>query len=93
MSYGAIIGDDTLRPLVTVSLQNGVNYANLCKCMQMSCVVIGHVTILYQSDPSKQLTRGAPGGETALDQSERAPHLSDNSGFHVAPLAAISAGL
>ena len=28
---GAIIGDDTLRPLVTVSLQNGVIYANLCK--------------------------------------------------------------
>ena len=27
---GAIIGDDTLRPLVTVSLQNGVIYANLC---------------------------------------------------------------
>ena len=34
------------------------------------------------------------GGETALDQSESAPksaHLSDNTGFHVAPLAAINA--
>ena len=41
---GAIIGDDTLRPLVTVSLQTGVIYANLCKFMQMSCDVIGHVT-------------------------------------------------
>ena len=28
---GAIIGDDTLRPLATVSLQKGVIYANLCK--------------------------------------------------------------
>ena len=26
-----------------------------------------------------------PGGETALDQSESALHLSDNRGFHVAP--------
>ena len=37
----AIIWDDTLRPLVTVSPQNGVIYANLCKFMQMSCDVIG----------------------------------------------------
>ena len=57
---GAIIGNDTLRPLVTVSLQNGVIYANLCKFMQMSCDVIGHVTVLDQSDPSTQLPRGAP---------------------------------
>ena len=28
---GAIIGDDTLRPLATVSPQKGVIYANLCK--------------------------------------------------------------
>ena len=36
-------------PLVTVSLQTGVIYANLCKFMQMSCDVIGHVTALDQS--------------------------------------------
>ena len=47
-----------------------------------SCDVIGHVTALDQSDPSTQLTRSAPGGETALDQSESAPHLSVNRGFH-----------
>ena len=29
-SSGAIIWDDTLRPLVTVLPQNGVMYANLC---------------------------------------------------------------
>ena len=64
---GAIIGDGTLRPLVTVSLQNGVIYANLCKFMQMSCDVIGHVTALDQSEQSKlghkpsiQLTGSAP---------------------------------
>ena len=57
---GAIIGDDTLRPLVMVSLQNGVIYANLSKFMQMSCDVIGHVTALDQSYPSTQLPRGAP---------------------------------
>ena len=64
---GAIIGDDTLRPLVTVSLQNGVIYANLCEFMQMSCDVIGHVTALDQSKqsklghkPSKHLTGNAP---------------------------------
>ena len=28
---GAIIGDDTLRPLATVSPQKGAIYANLCK--------------------------------------------------------------
>ena len=44
-------------------------YANLCKFMQMSCDVIGHVTALDQSDPSTRLPRGAPGGETVLDQS------------------------
>ena len=59
--------DDTLRPLATVSPQKGVIYANLCKFMQMSCDVIGHVTALDQSEQSKlghkpptQLTRSAP---------------------------------
>ena len=63
----AIIGDDTLRPLATVSPQNGVIYANLCKFMQISCDVIGHVTALDQSEqlklglkPSTQLTGSAP---------------------------------
>ena len=51
----------------------------------MRCDVIGHVTAFDQSDPSIQLTCSAPGGETALDQSERAPkspHLSDNRGLY-----------
>ena len=63
---GAIIEEDTLRPLVTVSPQKGVIYANLYKFMQMSCDVIGHVTVLDQSEQSKlghkpsiQLTRSA----------------------------------
>ena len=50
--------------------------------MQTSCDVIGHVTALDQSEPSIQLTLAPPGGETALDQSECAPHLSDNRGLY-----------
>ena len=47
--------------------------------------------VFDQSDPSTQLPRGAPGGETALDKSESVPHLSDNRDFTWRPLAAISA--
>ena len=50
----------------------------------MSCDVIGHVTSLDQSEPSIQLTCRAPGGETALDQSNAYPksaRLSDNMVF------------
>ena len=62
------MGDDTLRPPVTVSLQNGVIYANLCKFMQMSCDVIGHVTALDESEPSTRLTRSAPGDSITAKQ-------------------------
>ena len=53
--------------------------------LQISCDVIGHVTALDQSDSSTHLTRSAPGGETALDQSESAPkspHLRNNRGLY-----------
>ena len=85
MSRGAIIGDDTLCPLVTVSLQNGVSYANLCKFMQMSCDVIGHVMVLDQSDTSTQLSPWRPLVVKLLSTNHKVPQmlsLSDNRGLY-----------
>ena len=70
---------------MTVSLQNGVIYANVCKIMQTSCDVIGHVMVLDQSDPSSQLPPWRPLVVKLLSTNQKVPQilsLSDNRGLY-----------
>ena len=60
-------------------------YANLCKFMQMSCDVIGHVMVLDPSDPSTQLPPWRPLVVKMLSTNQKVPKilpLSNNRGLY-----------
>ena len=70
---------------MTVSLQNSVIYVNLCKFMQMSCDVIGHVMVLDNEIRRHNYPRGAPwwwNCSRPIRMSSKSARLSDNRGLY-----------